>query len=156
MKLAFLKSWVHRAKQYSNDFMERVADGLLEVLLLLIPVAMASFPHAIAGKFQDFANGPDVMLLCAVLFMDGWWKVRAREKLDKDGRAMLELLGVGGAMCTSAITMALYFETLHLTNMSIASNTFICYAREYAFDAAIFYAFWVRVRPDAPPKTKTP
>jgi len=140
-----------KIKAYFTSLMERLNDGLCELLLIFLPVALASLPHAIVGqeKFREFVNGPDVTLLCSVLFLDGWWKIRARTKVDKQARALLEILGIAGALFACALTMVLYFVNLKLVQTALVDNVIVDYGRSYAYRAAMFYAFWVRVRPDA-------
>lgn len=145
----FVDRIAKRAAGELEGLLGRIGVASTELLLLMLPLVLSSIPHLIAHKFSEFKAGPDVIMFCAVLFADGWWKVRARHKLDPFAKECLELLGVIGATIASAVAMCIYFEQLRLLNISLHSNDFLEAARKYVFDIAVVYAFWVRIRPDA-------
>lgn len=131
-------------------FIERLGEASIAILFIMIPIVISSIPHWIRGTFNKFANGPDVAMLCAVLYLDAWWKVRARHKLDPSAKATLEVCCVFGAMFATAFASFIYADDMGLLTLSLANNKFTNTTRPIVFGLGFFFSIWVRVRSNAP------
>lgn len=123
------------------NFTRAIAD----LFWTFFPVFVVVVVLALLGKLGHLSERSDLLLSSAVLFAEGWWKVR---KVFSLGRALLEFLGFIGALVTVLLaSLVLLAEAGRIPEVSaITSSTRFALAHYSMLFLSVWYGISVRMK----------
>lgn len=130
------------------------ATALTDLLLQFWPLLPPLLAHQLFGNTNDYFLGPDILMLNAVLFADGWWRVRKIRVPAEEDRDRMELFGLLGAVLTSILGFVLVANNLKafVPTFHATGNAFLGYCRITALLGSFIYAVAVRMMEKPPSK----
>lgn len=119
--------------------------AIADLFWSFFPLFLIAFVLAILGRLEHIAERSDLAICAAVLFGEGWWRVR---KIDAARTPRLDLLGKVGAAAGVLMAALLLLSELRLTSkliLFVSSGAYIV-AQMILLVFAIGYALVVRMR----------
>ena len=128
------------------SFWSKLSQASIEVLITFFPLYVVAFVLVLSGHLSDLWSRPDVALLSAVLFAEGWWKMRDANRTSEHERRAMELYGLFGALTGSLIASFQVLNELHLFKdlKTVTLNPNIDMLQLAVFLLAFLYAITVR------------
>jgi hypothetical protein len=121
------------------------ARALGDLFWTFFPVFVVVLILALLDKLGHLSERSDLLLASAVLFAEGWWKLR---KTFLFGRALLEFFGFIGAIITVLLAaLVLFAEAGNIPQVSsITSSSRFSIAHYTMLILSVWYGIVVRMR----------
>jgi hypothetical protein len=118
---------------------------LADLFWPFFPIFVVVLVLSLFGKLDQLASRSDLVLVAAVLFAEGWWRIRKVFSLTK---AAFEMIGFLGALVAVFLaTVMLLTEIGGINQLSvIASSERFGFLRLSVEIASVLYALVVRVK----------